>query len=48
MGSDGYQQEYHSGSAHESRDDSFIDKVLTHAESKPLKAIDLSDICVHN
>lgn len=43
----GYQQEYHSGSAHESRvlgDDTFIDKVLTHAESKPLKRICLEDI----
>lgn len=44
---DGFQQEYHSGSTHESRvlgDDTFIDKVLTHAESKPLKRISLEDI----
>lgn len=44
---DGYQQEYHSGSIHESRilgDDTFIDKVLTHAESQPLKRISLEDI----
>lgn len=43
----GYQQEYHSGSAHESRvlgDDSFIDRVLAHAESKPLKRITLEEI----
>lgn len=43
----GYQQEYHLGSTHESRvlgDDTFIDKVLTHAESKPLKRISLEDI----
>ena len=44
---DGYQKEYHSGSAHESRvlgDDAFIDKILTNAGSKPLKRISLEDI----
>jgi chromosomal replication initiation ATPase DnaA len=44
---DGYQQEYHSGSVHESRvlgDETFIDKILTHSESKPLRHISLEDI----
>jgi putative transposase len=44
---DGYQEEYHSGSAHDSRvlgDDTFIDKVLINAEARPLKRINLDDI----
>ncbi len=44
---DGYQEEYHCGSAHESRvlgDDTFVDKVLTYAESKSFKRLNLADI----
>lgn len=44
---EGYQAEYHTGSAHESRvlgDDTFIDTVLTQAEAKPLKRVSLEDI----
>lgn len=44
---DGYQQEYHSGSANDSRvlgDYSFIDKVLAHSEARPKQRISLDKI----
>jgi REP element-mobilizing transposase RayT len=44
---DGYQQEYHSGSANDSRvlgDDTFIDKVLAHAGARPKQRISLDEI----
>ena len=44
---EGHRKEYHSGSANESRvlgDDTFIDKVLTQAEARPKKCIDLDEI----
>lgn len=44
---EGHLQEYHSGSANDSRvlgDDAFIDKVLAHAEARPRQRIILDDI----
>ena len=44
---EGHQQEYHSGSANESRvlgDDTFIDKVLAQAEARPKQRIGLDEI----
>lgn len=44
---EGHQQEYHSGSANDSRvlgDDTFIDKVLAHAEARPKQRISLDEI----
>lgn len=44
---DGYQQEYHRGSANDSRvlgDDTFIDKVLAHTEARPKQRISLDEI----